>query len=446
MRRVGVLILLGLVLSAGFPISSQVRLCKGPESASDTAKNSFNIYFGDLHSHTNYSDGVETPEIAYRYARDVAKVDFLAVTDHARRINETYVDIRAQASLLTEDGVFVAIAGQEWNYADRNGHVNVFEADHVIPNQPFPELYRHLKEIGCMAQFNHPGTTNYDGFSYDPDGDGQFCLHEVINPSSDFSWSYFYALSKGWHVGAAGNTDTHRGGWGMGPWTGVLATNLTKEAILDGLRHMRTYATRDRNLRLFFRADEHWMGESFLASGTVEIRIDVEDPDRGDVLSEVRLYMDGVVVNRTAVNNETLSWTVETTPTADRYHYYVVGVKEKDGENAWSSPIWIRETPAGGDADRAINEAQQAVDKAKGEGRTVGLADAETLLAQARQAHEAGEYVDAIDLANQAKGVAEQAKTVWEAYRSEILVATVFSVVIGGLVAVAWIRHRRVRG
>ncbi|WDU82661.1 lamin tail domain-containing protein [Caloramator sp. Dgby_cultured_2] len=37
----------------------------------------YNLYFGQIHAHTNYSDGLGTPEEAYDYAKNVAKADFL---------------------------------------------------------------------------------------------------------------------------------------------------------------------------------------------------------------------------------------------------------------------------------------------------------------------------------------------------------------------------------
>lgn len=41
-------------------------------------------YFGQLHSHTaENSDGAGTLVEAYSYAKDVAKLDFFAVTDHS---------------------------------------------------------------------------------------------------------------------------------------------------------------------------------------------------------------------------------------------------------------------------------------------------------------------------------------------------------------------------
>jgi hypothetical protein len=43
----------------------------------------YDVYYGNLHSHTGYSDGVQTPSDAYFYARYTAPtpLDFLAVTD-----------------------------------------------------------------------------------------------------------------------------------------------------------------------------------------------------------------------------------------------------------------------------------------------------------------------------------------------------------------------------
>ena len=93
-----------------------------------STKPTYNIYFGNLHSHTSYSDGVETPAVAFQHARDLAKIDFLAVTDHIYSLDtQAYKDILDQADIYTEDDVFVAIAGQEWT--GPIGHINVFDSD-----------------------------------------------------------------------------------------------------------------------------------------------------------------------------------------------------------------------------------------------------------------------------------------------------------------------------
>ena len=38
------------------------------------------VFFGNLHSHTSYSNGSGTPDEAYHHAREVAHLDFLAIT------------------------------------------------------------------------------------------------------------------------------------------------------------------------------------------------------------------------------------------------------------------------------------------------------------------------------------------------------------------------------
>jgi len=40
------------------------------------------VFFGNLHSHTSYSDGSGTPREAFQYARTVAGIHFLALTEH----------------------------------------------------------------------------------------------------------------------------------------------------------------------------------------------------------------------------------------------------------------------------------------------------------------------------------------------------------------------------
>ena len=51
-------------------------------AAAARALTTANVFFGNLHSHTSYSDGSGTPTDAYLHARDVAGLDFLAITEH----------------------------------------------------------------------------------------------------------------------------------------------------------------------------------------------------------------------------------------------------------------------------------------------------------------------------------------------------------------------------
>lgn len=43
----------------------------------------YELYFGQLHAHTNLSDGTGTVAQAFDHASKVANLDFLALTDHS---------------------------------------------------------------------------------------------------------------------------------------------------------------------------------------------------------------------------------------------------------------------------------------------------------------------------------------------------------------------------
>src|SRR5215510_163157 len=60
------------------------------------------VFFGNLHSHTSYSDGSGTPDEAYQHAREVAHLDFLAITDH------NHARCEEKVSADRKDGVMIA--------------------------------------------------------------------------------------------------------------------------------------------------------------------------------------------------------------------------------------------------------------------------------------------------------------------------------------------------
>jgi hypothetical protein len=116
-----------------------------------------NVYFGNLHAHTSYSDGTGTPEEAYAYARNIGKLDYIALTEHNHELAERGAQDRADGVLIaldhslysgaredsliqaairhTVDDEFVAIYGQEFSSISKGNHVNVFDAPEVITTE-----------------------------------------------------------------------------------------------------------------------------------------------------------------------------------------------------------------------------------------------------------------------------------------------------------------------
>lgn len=305
----------------------------------------YHFYVGNLHSHTSYSDGVGTPAQAYAHARDSAGIDFLAVTDHHNMLTELeYADVLFQADEYCEDGVFVAIAGQEWSGCDTvpgpPDHVVVLGADYVFttPEYDLAGFYDELFESGAIGILAHPGPGSFDRLAYSAVGDSR--IHAVEVRHDVYQPQFITLLDNGWRLGADGSQDNHEATWGDGPrWTVALACSLTREGILDAVTSHRTYSTLDRNLELTFRAHGCWMGEDIEHEDNILLSVDVIDPDAGDNIDLIELYQNGLVVNWVTPNSNQCSWRPEITPPAGD-NYYFVKVHEGNDEKAWSAPIW----------------------------------------------------------------------------------------------------------
>lgn len=102
----------------------------------------WNVYFGQLHAHTNLSDGIGSVEEAFDYASKVENLDFFAVTDHSDSFDNADAGAigadgrsistgwaagkQAAASVTNED--FVGLFGFEmtWPEDKQLGHISTF--------------------------------------------------------------------------------------------------------------------------------------------------------------------------------------------------------------------------------------------------------------------------------------------------------------------------------
>lgn len=340
----------------------------------------YNIYFGQLHSHTTNSDGIGTVTDAYTHAKDVAKLDFLAITDHSNSLDNAATSNMADGSKSTKwvaghtaadsftDSSFVGIYAYEMTWSNGTGHINTFNTSgfETRDNQVYKnadglvQYYNVLKKFtDSISQFNHPGSTfgDFNDFSnYDPAIDSLISLIEVGNGegkvrSSGYFPSYDYytrALDKGWHLAPTNNQDNHMGLWGDANTarTVVLADSLTRENVYDAMRNMRVYATEDNNLRIKYTLNGEIMG-SILAEkpASVTIKVDLEDPDN-EALGKVSVISNGgrVVASQTlATSKDSLEFDLG----AD-YSYYYIRIDEADKDIAVTAPVWIDDVEKAG--------------------------------------------------------------------------------------------------
>lgn len=336
-----------------------------------------NLYFGQLHSHTNLSDGTGTVDEAYQYAENVANVDFLAITDHSNWFdNDIKANIadgsasikwktgRDAADKYTKNGEFIAIYGYEMTWSGSTGgygHINTFNTEgfetRSNSKMDLKSYYNTLKtQPQSLAQFNHPGNTfgDFSDFAYyDEDIDAVINLIEVGNGegeigSSGYFQSYEYytrALDKGWHLAPTNNQDNHKGKWGNANTgrTVIEASDLTRESIYDAIREMRVYATEDENLRISYEVNGNTMGSILPDTDNLNFKINIEDINEGDNIKKISIIGDGgkVVQSIDNVNSTNKEWEFSLDESTSSYYY--VRVEQTDNDIAVTSPVWVGE-------------------------------------------------------------------------------------------------------
>ena len=72
------------------------------------------IYWGDLHTHTRYSDGRGTPAEMFDFGQRYAALDFCAISDHAFITNDQmWENIQQATKSFHQPGQYVTFLGYE---------------------------------------------------------------------------------------------------------------------------------------------------------------------------------------------------------------------------------------------------------------------------------------------------------------------------------------------
>lgn len=352
----------------------------------------YGLYFGQLHAHTNLSDGTGTVEQAFEHAANVENLDFLALTDHsnsfegqsglpsagtthlgdenAEEVNASWREGREGARNITaQEGDFVGIYGFEMTWSGgAPGHINTFNSEGFENRNAEPyrkgdnyevleAYYDTLNENPeTISQFNHPGDTFGDFMDfalYDPVIDNQITLIEVGNGegaigSSGYFPSYSYytrALDKGWHVAPTNNQDNHKGNWGDSNTARsvVLADGLTEDAIYDAMKNYRVYATEDNDLSILYELNGNAMGSILDEQESINITADISDPTDTSGETKVEVIVNGgqTLAEKTFTGG---SATVEFDNLSTGYGYYYLRVTQADKQIAVTAPVWTGES------------------------------------------------------------------------------------------------------
>ena len=358
----------------------------------------FQRYFGQLHSHTQYSDGAGSLESALAYVKalpDNANVDFVAFTDHSNYFDksgaanpegalydmtkateysqQTWKSYKDAVAAFNADnaGKMVAIAGFEMTWSGGPGHINTFNTPGIVSRnnttlnnktkdaglQAYYKLLSQAEGANSISQFNHPGTTfgNFIDFGYwDAVVDTRMYMVEVGNGEGQIGAGGYYpsyeqyimALDKGWHVAPTNNQDNHKGRWGNANDARdvILTDDFTEDGIYAALRARRMYATEDKNLELDYTVNGNMMGSIIDVPEKLNFEISFNDPDRTDSIAKVELVVNSGKVAYTWNSAADLAKGSVSVELAPEYTYYFVRVTEGDGDLAVTAPVWVGES------------------------------------------------------------------------------------------------------
>lgn len=320
----------------------------------------YHCYFGNTHAHTSYSDGGGTPADHYRMAK-AAGYDFYAITDHALRkykgcTPENYETTKSEADRFT-DSTFVAICGFEFSENDGpggKGHLNALNTasylDATGKDVSLPVFYDWLAKqtTTVAASFNHPAPNTYNSYDYlTPARRDAVTMFEVINNGKPHYEGYIAALEKGWRVAPIAGQDGHGTGRIKNDpsRTGVLATSLTRENIMQAMRARRVYCTLDSNLHLTFSVNGQIMGSVLESPARLDFRVSVYDSDvqdTGDLITKIEIVGDkGAVVAAKDFSAYSVTWGTACEPACKYYFVKVYTADKTDGPTAYSAPVWI---------------------------------------------------------------------------------------------------------
>ena len=288
----------------------------------------FANFYGILHSHTGFSDGKETPREAFTMARDLGRMDFMAVTEHPEYWIFSdlgkWSEIEKIAQEESRDN-FIALRGFEWSHI-LSGHYVVLNsatycgADRCPTLPEFSQWLEKSENKNAMAWFAHPGflknatrLLEFNSFnSLSKILSERFIGIEVIHWDGyrpflkGFTGSKPYfdeAIAKGWKLSPMGSQDNHSANWGMSGSnrTVVLAENLSRLSILDALKNRRFFATKNESLHFNFEVKhlDRWlpMGSTLkINNDTVDFVVSFADPDDEVEVSRLEVIFNGSVI------------------------------------------------------------------------------------------------------------------------------------------------------
>ena len=324
------------------------------------------VYWGDLHVHTSLSYDAwhhADPAMAYPWAKRIANLDFAAITDHTESNfdERSFQQIKRLARQHYDPGRFVTFPAFEWS-----GDTSLGGDHNVFFLEDDPPLFRHVDAASRRVEHLLSLLRKHRAFviphflgrranwDIDLDAEAANLARRVVeiysaHQTSEFGEGLTNDGLKRWKLGFIGSGDGHEGhpgdtynvitDWGLhGGLAAVRAESLTREGIAQAIHDRSCYATSGERVYLEFSADGHPMGSEIRSSGPPVFRV---RSFASVPVDQIDIVKSGRVAVKHALQTALADWTWTDVSYDGAPAYYYARVTFRDGERAWSSPIWI---------------------------------------------------------------------------------------------------------
>ncbi len=337
----------------------------------------YRILRGDLHRHTDISaDGIGDGSLLdfYRYAFTAGQYDYMLVADHQYG-NTEYNWWRTEKSedAFLVQGRFWPMFGTERSVPYPNGHRNNVFAERGNRELPIgkeeqagnantgPILYPYLRERkGITTGHSSASDQGTDWRDNDPELEPLVEIYQGLNssyeyenaPRADTPERRYYHHGDGWRPdGFVWKA------WAKGLKLGVqasadhIATHdayacllvdaskpITRQDLVNAMRARHAYAATD-NIIMDVRIGSHIMGDIFMSNDIPVLKVHVEGTGPID---KVEVIKNNTFVHTARPNGSKADFEFRDNESKPGESYYYVRVQQKEGQLAWSSPIWVK--------------------------------------------------------------------------------------------------------
>lgn len=280
------------------------------------------IYWGDTHGHSGYAEGQGSPDGYYRFGRDVARLDFLTLSEHDLWMDDfEWKSLQDATRRYQAPGKFTTILGYEWTAQNPiGGHHNVYFANpdgrQRVPIQETLDLGELYKKLRAVANPNEVLIIPHAHQSGDWNRNDAVMerLAEITSGHGTFEYFGNKYLRNGFEMGFVGASDNHVGHPGysgirnrqLGGLAAVMARQNTADEIFKALRGRSTYATTGERILLDVTLNGGAMGQRLAESSKRNLQcrvmgtapVDTVDVIKNGQVIFSRRYLESALAHR----------------------------------------------------------------------------------------------------------------------------------------------------